>query len=121
MEHNSHVIHPQSTLKSYIIGFVLSLILTLFAYFTVEEKLLVSDTLVYTICSAAFIQALVQLYFFLHLGQESKPHWNMLIFFFMAMILAIVVVGSLWIMHHLNYNMTPTIDVENFLRQQRGL
>ncbi|HXF28685.1 MAG TPA: cytochrome o ubiquinol oxidase subunit IV [Chlamydiales bacterium] len=122
MDHDPHAtIAAHTTLKSYLIGLVISLILTLASYFVVTEQLFTRDVIIYTICGFGFVQALVQLYYFLHLGQESKPHWNMIVFLFMAMVLAIVVVGSLWIMNHLNYNMTPTIDVEAFLRQQRGL
>ena len=48
----------------------------------------------------------VQLVFFLHLDEESGPRYKLAAFGFMALILLIVVVGSLWIMQHLNYNMT---------------
>src|SRR5690242_13725341 len=119
MDHDAVASH--TTFKSYVIGLILSLVLTLGAYFLVSEQLLTSNALVFTISGAAFVQAVVQLYFFLHLGQEKKPHWNALVFSFMVLVLAIVVVGSLWIMYHLNYNMTPTIDVKTFLKQQRGL
>lgn len=49
----------------------------------------------------------IQLFFFLHLGQESKPYWNSQLFLFMLTILVILVIGSLWIMHNLSYNVMP--------------
>ena len=122
MEYDAHPTpSSQSSLKSYLIGFTISLILTLASYYVVVGELYEKETIFFTISAFGFFQALVQLYYFLHLGQESKPHWNLMVFLFMAMVLAIIVIGSLWIMYHLNYNMAPTIDVETFLRQQRGL
>ena len=63
--------------------------------------------LTYTIASFALVQAIVQLIFFLHLGQEGKPHWETFIFFFMLLILMIIVLGSLWVMNDLNERMMP--------------
>jgi cytochrome o ubiquinol oxidase operon protein cyoD len=45
----------------------------------------------------------VQLHYFFHLGQESKPRWNLLMFLFMALVLVVVVFGSLWIMYSLEH------------------
>ena len=36
--------------------------------------------LIYTIIGLALIQAIVQLIFFLHVGQEAKPRWELIIF-----------------------------------------
>lgn len=92
-------------MRGYLIGFIGSLILTLVAYFLVVEKAFDPWTLLYILSFLASLQALVQLVFFLHLGQEAKPYWNLLVFFFMAIILICVVFGSLWIMANLDYNM----------------
>jgi len=45
------------------------------------------------------------LIFFLHLGIESKPRWNLLVFYFMVVVLAILLYGSFWIMSNLDYRM----------------
>ncbi len=90
------------TLKSYLIGFVLSAILTGVSFLIVIGKLLAGRALVYTIIGMALLQAAVQLLFFLHLGQEAKPRWETLVFLFMVMVLLIIAIGSLWIMSDLN-------------------
>ncbi len=95
----------KSPLKSYVLGFVLSIVLTLGAYFFVVLKTFSPGVLFSVIMGLAVIQALVQLVLFLHLGKEKKPHWNTMTFLFMLSILLIVVLGSLWIMAHLEYNM----------------
>lgn len=108
-----------STMKSYIIGFVLSLVLTLVAYFAVTEGWVSGTGLIALIMGLASIQFVVQLFFFLHLGNESKPRWQLAAFLFMFLVLVIIVGGSLWIMANLNYNMmmTPEQMDEYMLKQ----
>lgn len=90
------------TLKSYVIGFLASIILTALSFFLVSSKLLSGHILIYTITGLALVQSIFQLLFFLHLGQEDKPQWETVIFYFMVMVLLIVVIGTLWIMYNLN-------------------
>lgn len=90
------------TLKAYVIGFISSLLLTLISFSLVITRPFANHFIVYAIIGLAIIQAIVQLLFFLHLGQEAKPRWETFGFCFMVLVLAIVVVGSLWIMHDLN-------------------
>lgn len=103
------------TLKSYVIGFVASLFLTAGSFLLVALKLLAGHTLAYTITGLAITQAIVQVLFFLHVGQEPKPRWESLVFYFMLLILAIIVVGSLWIMYDLNDRVMSnmTMDVHS--------
>lgn len=95
--------------KSYLIGFLLSILLTLIAYFMVVEHVFTNRVLMYTIVGLGVIQMLIQLFFFLHLGQEPKPYWNGQLFLFMLTILVILVIGSIWIMHNLSYNVMPNM------------
>jgi len=96
----------QGTLSSYSTGFVLSIILTLAAYFLVANHLLPDrHTLILILVGLGVAQLLVQVIFFLHLGSESNPRWNLIAFLFAVMVVGIIGFGSLWIMQHLNYNM----------------
>lgn len=90
------------TWKTYIIGFVSSLLLTTASFFLVITKVLTGKNLIYAVVGLALAQAVFQLIYFLHLGEEAKPRWQLGIFFFMLLILLIVVGGSLWIMNDLN-------------------
>jgi cytochrome o ubiquinol oxidase subunit IV len=93
------------TLNAYLIGFFGSLVLTGASFLLVITKALQGQLLIYSIITLALAQAVVQLLFFLHVGQEAKPRWETLVFYFMIMILLIIVVGSLWIMYNLNDRM----------------
>lgn len=99
-----------SLISSYVTGFVLSLILTLGSYFAVTLHLLEPLHLMIAISTFAVVQAFVQLFLFLHMGQEKKPHWKLTLFLFMALVLVVIVFGSLWIMNNLNYNLMMNAD-----------
>lgn len=93
------------TLRAYLIGLVLSLLLTSTSFLLVWLKPFSTGAIFYTILALAVVQAVVQLLFFLHLGQEAKPRWETVVFTFVSMILLAVVVGSLWIMYDLDMRM----------------
>lgn len=93
------------TLKSYIVGFILSIVLTIIPYLIVVDHMLIGNALLLTVVGLAVLQLLVQLVFFLHLSTASEQRWNLMTFMFTVLILAILVVGTLWIMWNLNYNM----------------
>lgn len=108
------------TTKVYVVGFGLSIVLTLLAYFLVTNHVLVGGMLIGSIIGLAIVQMMVQLLFFLHLGQESKPHWNLVFFISTVSVILLVVVASLWIMNHLNYNMTPK-DMNSYMIKEEGI
>lgn len=115
------------TVRNYLIGFGLSLGLTLMAYLYVQRHLSThhafptDNTVVFVLATLAFSQLIVQLVYFLHLTAESKPRWNLLVFGFMVSVVLILVVGSIWIMYHLNYHMPSSQSVDQYLRSQDGL
>jgi cytochrome o ubiquinol oxidase operon protein cyoD len=92
------------TVRSYTVGFVLSLVLTLAAYLLVSHGVYDGWALVGALAVLAVTQLFVQLGFFLHLGRESRPRWNLTVMLFAVMVVFIVVFGSLWIMKNLQYN-----------------
>ena len=115
----------QGTLSSYIVGFVTSLVLTLAAFFVVVHPTyfhlasMGSGALLATILTLAMIQLIVQLYFFLHLGSETGSRWKLAMFVSTIVFVLLIVVGSLWIMGHLNYNMTPA-QMNQYMQDQQG-
>ena len=92
-------------IRTYTIGFILSLILTLAAFGSVMTGAMSGTAVLTTIFSAALLQILVHLHYFLHLDTSSASRWNLLALIFTVMIIVLFVAGSLWIMWHLNYRM----------------
>jgi len=93
------------TRTRYTAGFVLSLMLTFLSYDAVVNHFAFGLQLLLIIGALAVTQAIVQLIFFLHLDSETGPRYKLISFLVMIVMMLIVVVGSFWIMYHLNYNM----------------
>lgn len=119
----------KATLSGYITGFVLSLICTLVAYWMVQTHIGGDhQTITHSVLAAGLIflaalQFLVQAIYFLHLGRESAPRWNLVVFSFMITVVVILVAGSMWIMTNLDYrhegHMSPS-ETEHHLLQEEG-
>lgn len=109
------------TLSSYSNGFLLSIILTLEAYFFVRNDLLQGAQLVYALLTLACVQLFVQMMFFLHIGKGTPGRWKWAAFAMMLVVVFILVVGSLWIMGHLNYHtdMSPS-QTDTHIIQDEG-
>jgi len=103
--HGRDAAHSHGSLKAYIVGFILSIILTIIPYFMVVNHTLAGNGLVLVILAIGVVQLLIQLIFFLHLSFAPEQRSTSMAFVFTVLIVAILVVGSLWIMWNLNYNM----------------
>jgi cytochrome o ubiquinol oxidase subunit IV len=113
------------TLRTYSIGFVLSIILTIVPYVLVDRKVMDGQGLILSLVGFAISQVFVQLIFFLHLNHESRPRLNRMAFMFMVLVVFIVVGGSLWIManldyHHGGHDMSPT-DTDTYIFEEEGI
>lgn len=114
----------RKTLKRYVTGFVLSLLSTILVYSLVESHLgdghavFTNNFLIIVVAILAVIQCFVQVVYFLHLGHEAKPRVRLLAFVFMMIIVAILVVGSLWIMNNLNYHMKSPQEINTYVQEQ---
>ncbi|WP_116964595.1 cytochrome o ubiquinol oxidase subunit IV [Fastidiosibacter lacustris] len=89
------------TYKTYITGFLLSVIITIIAFCIVGFKTFPPIGLYISVSILAFIQLYVQLVFFLHLSTDSKARWNLISFVFAVIVVLILVIGTLWIMFNL--------------------
>lgn len=111
-DHDSHGEgHTPVTLKGYVIGFVLSVILTAIPFWLVMGDVIAdSTTTAIVILGFAAVQIVVHMIYFLHLNAKSEGGWNMLALIFTLVIVGITLAGSLWVMHHLNANMMPSMS-----------
>ncbi|WP_124983308.1 cytochrome o ubiquinol oxidase subunit IV [Ralstonia solanacearum] len=94
-----------ASVKGYLIGFVLAVIFTVIPFKMVMGGGFSHDTVLVTVMALAVVQIVVHLIYFLHLDGSSAQRWNVMAFLFTLLILAIVIVGSLWVMHNMNVNM----------------
>ena len=96
------------SLKGYLTGFVLSVILTAIPFWMVMTGAMDNKQATAIIIMAfAVVQIVVHMVFFLHMNPASEGGWSMLALIFTVILVVIVLSGSLWVMYHLNANMMP--------------
>jgi cytochrome o ubiquinol oxidase operon protein cyoD len=115
----------QGTYKSYIAGYAISVVLTLAAYFAVVHpdyfRLVGSAAILTAILALAIVQLAVQMLFFLHVGFGSDRRAKLIAFFATFGLVLIIVIASLWIMNHLNYNMMANpAEMQQYMQDQQG-
>ena len=111
-DHGAHASH--GSMKDYVTGFVLAVILTAIPFWLVMEKKIESpSSMAIVLLAFAAVQIVVHIKYFLHMNGKSEGGWNMLAMIFTIVIVVITLSGSLWVMYHLNHNMMPTMSPEN--------
>lgn len=93
------------TLSGYLTGFGLALVLTIIPFALVATEWLSIGPTLMLVAAAAVAQILVHLYFFLHLDMSSEQRWNTVFAAFSALIMFILVGGTLWLFYSLHYRM----------------
>lgn len=115
--HDEHAHHgediPHATLRDYLVGFALAVILTVIPFWLVMGDVLADKQLTTAIILVfAVAQMLVHIVYFLHLNTHSQGGWNMLAAIFTVVLVVITVSGSLWVMFNMNANMMPLSEHE---------
>jgi cytochrome o ubiquinol oxidase operon protein cyoD len=107
-----HDDHGHGSLRSYMIGFGLSVVLTAIPFWLVMSGALHSrEATALTIMAFAAVQVVVHMIYFLHMNAKAEGGWNMLALMFTLVVVLIALSGSLWVMYHLNTNMMPMPDM----------
>ena len=104
--------HDHGSFKTYMIGFLLSVVLTAIPFWLVMAGVLAPQLTGLIITAFAVVQIVVHMIFFLHMNHKSEGGWNMLALIFTLVIVVIAVAGSVWVMYHLNTNMMPVHDMQ---------
>ena len=108
--HDHHGGHEAAhgTFKSYMTGFVLSVILTAIPFWLVMAGVFESPLVTaVTVMALGAVQIVVHMIYFLHMNTRSEGGWTIMALIFTIVIVAIALAGSFWVMHHLNTNMMP--------------
>ncbi|NHN87843.1 cytochrome o ubiquinol oxidase subunit IV [Acetobacter conturbans] len=97
-DHSAHGGSSHGSAGSYVIGFVLAVILTAAAFMVVMGHSLSPSATLTTIAALAAVQVVVHLVFFLHMNTTSEQAWNNKVFLFTLGFVVILIVGTLFIM-----------------------
>ena len=105
-------------LRNYVIGLALAVVLTAGSFWVASGTgLIYTPGVPMALAALAIAQMGVHLAFFLHITTGSDNINNSLALAFGAMIVGIVILGSLWIMYHLNTNMMVPETMTNMHMQ----
>jgi cytochrome o ubiquinol oxidase operon protein cyoD len=101
---------------TYVIGLVLAALLTAVSFYITRTDLVWQPSIPVALAVLAIAQMGVHLVFFLHITTGPDNLNNVMALAFGVLIVFFVIVGSLWIMAHLNHNMMP---MEQIIHMQR--
>ncbi|HEX4266611.1 MAG TPA: cytochrome o ubiquinol oxidase subunit IV [Steroidobacteraceae bacterium] len=90
--------------KSYITGFLLAIALTVVPFGLVMSHASVGTSLLIAVFALAQIG--VHAVYFLHVDRSEAQRWNLTALVFTAIVVCIILGGSIWIMHNLDVNMS---------------
>lgn len=117
-QHDHHDHHDDSdevhvSMRDYAVGFVLSVILTAIPFALVMGNVFNNSvTTALVILAFGAVQIVVHMVYFLHMNSKSEGGWTMLALMFTLILVVITLVGSIWVMFHLNSNMMPGMNHE---------
>ncbi|SMH31514.1 cytochrome o ubiquinol oxidase subunit IV [Mesorhizobium australicum] len=105
--------HAHGSLRGYLIGFFLSVVLTAVPFWLVMGDVLDSKQLTgFIVMALAVVQIVVHMVYFLHMDTRSEQGWTMMALIFTLIVVVIALSGSLWVMYHLNTNTMPFHDMQ---------
>ena len=103
-------------LRGYLIGLGLATLLTVVSFFIAGTSLVWQPSIPIALFVLAVAQMGVHLVFFLHITTGDDNVNNIMALAFGVLIVVLLIVGSLWIMYHLNHNMMP---MDQLMQMQR--
>ncbi len=112
---------PHSNIMSetlaYIIGLGFALVLTGVSFWVASTSLLWGPGIAVGLVVLAIAQMGVHLVFFLHITSGPDNTNNVLALAFGVLIVFLVMIGTIWIMAHMNANMAPMPELTNLQMQ----
>jgi cytochrome o ubiquinol oxidase operon protein cyoD len=112
---------PHSNILSetlaYVIGLALALILTGVSFWVASTSVLWGPGVAVGLVVLAIAQMGVHLVFFLHITSGPDNTNNVLALAFGVLIVFLVMIGTIWIMAHMNANMAPDPALMNLQMQ----
>ncbi len=103
-------------LLGYCVGLGLASLITVVAFFIAQTTLVWGPSIPIALFVLAVAQMGVHLVFFLHITSGPDNTNNVLALAFGVLIVMLLIIGSLWIMSHLNHNMMP---MDKVMQMQR--
>jgi cytochrome o ubiquinol oxidase operon protein cyoD len=110
---------PHGSMREYIIGFVLSVILTAIPFALVMTGAIDHTWTAIIVLGMAVVQVFVHMIFFLHMNTSNEGGWSFIALLFTLIVIVITLSGSIWVMYHMNANMMPMTEMSNETMSQQ--
>jgi len=105
-DHTNNAAH--GSFKSYMIGFLLSVVLTVIPFWLVLGDVMENPIWAVAIIFAlGAVQMVVHIHYFLHVTIKVEQGWQAMSLGLTVLLLAIVLSGSIWVMFNLEEQMMP--------------
>ena len=102
--------------QGYVVGLGLAVLLTAASFYVARTYEIWGPGIPIALVVLAIAQMGIHLVFFLHITTAPDNTNNVLALAFGLLIVGLIVLGSLWIMYHLNQNMLPTDQMMHLQR-----
>jgi cytochrome o ubiquinol oxidase subunit IV len=99
--------HVTRDIRGYLIGLVFATALTAGSFYAAASHSIWPPGIPVALIVLAIAQMGIHLVFFLHISSGPDSTNNILALAFGVLIVALVIIGSIWIMANLNQNMVP--------------
>jgi cytochrome o ubiquinol oxidase subunit IV len=104
--HTNHDAHhgdvPHVTVRGYLVGFVLAVILTVASFWSVMSGTFKGETALIVLAVLAAVQMVVHVVFFLHVNTSKEQRWHAGSFAYTIAMALVVIVGTVWVMHNVH-------------------
>ena len=94
-------------IRGYLIGLGLAVLATFVSFFVAGTSLVWQPSIPAALIVLAIAQMGVHIVFFIHITTRPDSMNNIMALTFGVFIVFVLIVGSVWVMTHLNYNMIP--------------
>jgi len=105
------------TVSSYLVGFVLAMILTIIPFYMAMNG--TPNFLILVVF--AVVQVIVHVVCFLHINGSQKQRWNLMTFIFAVVTILIIVIGSVWVMENSMKNMMTDKQIRTMHMQHQHM
>ena len=102
-------------IRGYLIGLGLAVLATFVSFYVSGTSLVWQPSIPAALIVLAIAQMGVHIVFFLHITTRPDSMNNIMALTFGVFIVFVLIVGSIWVMAHLNYNMLP---IERVMQMQ---
>ncbi|GJH10365.1 cytochrome o ubiquinol oxidase subunit IV [Caballeronia novacaledonica] len=93
---------PHVTVRGYLIGFVLAVVLTVASFWAATLGAFRGESAIVALAVLAAVQVIVHVVFFLHVNASKGQRWHAMSFAYTILMSLILIVGTVWVMHNVH-------------------